>query len=872
MKKIVTFLSVFTVALSFAQVTEQAVLKEVKSRNINSRADALKALQSNGISENEARQMARQQGLDYDSFLNSYFPNQLDSKTSTLVDPDTSVLVQEAKVTTIEQPAALSVDTVAIQKSDSTYFGYNIFDSNPFLEKEYLLGNIDEEYLIAPGDKLRIIVFGINSLELEATVDRNGNINIPNYGIFFAAGNTFKTLKSRLQTFLGKYFSGLLSRPQQTFLDVSLTQLRPTKVVVMGQVNAPGPHILTTQANPLAALYASGGVTTAGSLRAIKVYRNNKQIHTIDLYDYITTGKLSNDIKLTNNDVVFIPPRLSSVSLSGAVKTPGIYELNDNEGLEDLIKFSGGLPPTAVTNKVNISTITSSENSEFNRALTTINYDKLVASKTPVTLQDGDQVTFFSILDVVENKVTISGNVYQPGDYALSQYPTLKELIVQAARGIKEDTYMAKVDIRGIILPEGKEVFASYNLSEVISGIQNVALKDRDQVRVYNQVEVTGAQNITISGFGIDGTKEFPFFENQSVYDLIFVNAQFENPQFEAEVLSRIDLKSFNVSTGMFGLQRFNIEDIQTLKSVFLKPSDQVLLYSSSTLERRTKVVTVGGFVKTPSTIALQDEMYIEDALLAVGGFDDYADKKIVYVNREEIDPITPEVSKFFTIDIDTDYLTGKKERPDHGFVLQDRDVVSVRKQLGMEPLKVVSLVGEVNYPRSVINIYERTSFKQLIEAVGGLKKDANLKASKITRNGQILSVDLSTMKQDDLIFEDGDEVKIAKNIGEVQVSGAVENESLFIWEEGKRAKYYIRNSGGRIAKEASNSYVIFPNGKSKAIGFLKNPKILPDSRILINRKEKKERKNDGTGLQNAVNVVTVLVSLLTSVILATKL
>ena len=132
-------------------------------------------------------------------------------------------------------------------------------------------------------------MFGINSLELEATVDRNGNINIPNYGIFFAAGNTFKTLKSRLQTFLGKYFSGLLARPQQTFLDVSLTQLSPTKVVVMGQVNAPGPHILTTQANPLAALYSSGGVATAGSLRSIKVYRNNKLIHTIDLYDYITT-------------------------------------------------------------------------------------------------------------------------------------------------------------------------------------------------------------------------------------------------------------------------------------------------------------------------------------------------------------------------------------------------------------------------------------------------------------------------------------------------------------------------------------------------------------------------------------------------------
>ncbi len=227
-------------------------------------------------------------------------------------------------------------------------------------------------------------------------------------------------------------------------MDVSLTQLRPTKVVVMGQVSAPGPHILTTQANPLAALYASGGVTTAGSLRAIKVYRNNKLIHTIDLYDYITSGKLSNDIKLTNNDVVFVPPRLSSVSLSGAVKTPGIYELKLNEGLNEIINFSGGLPPTALTNKVNITTINNSEESNFDISLKTINYEQAVKSNSQITLKDGDKVNFFSILDIIENEVSIYGNVYNPGTYALDQYPTLRDLILEAARGVKPDTYLEK--------------------------------------------------------------------------------------------------------------------------------------------------------------------------------------------------------------------------------------------------------------------------------------------------------------------------------------------------------------------------------------------------------------------------------------------
>ena len=130
----------------------------------------------------------------------------------------------------------------------------------------YILGNIDEGYLIAPGDKIRIITYGDNSFEQNVTVDRNGNINIKGYGLFFASGSTFKTLKSRLKIFLGKYLSGLVSSPQKTFMDVALTELKPTKVIVLGQVKSPGPHILTSSGSALSALYAAGGVKYTGDI------------------------------------------------------------------------------------------------------------------------------------------------------------------------------------------------------------------------------------------------------------------------------------------------------------------------------------------------------------------------------------------------------------------------------------------------------------------------------------------------------------------------------------------------------------------------------------------------------------------------------
>ena len=709
---------------------------------------------------------------------------------------------------------------------------------------------------------------------MEATVDRNGNINIPNYGLFFAAGNTFKTLKSRLQNYLGKYFSGLISNPQSTFLDVSLTQLRPTKVIVMGQVGAPGPQLLTTQANPLAALYAAGGVTIEGSLRTIKIYRNNQLIHTLDLYDYITTGKLSKDISLTNNDVVFVPPRISSMALTGSVKNQGIYELKPNEGLKDLIHYSGGLPATAIKNKVNIKRIKLQSDSEFNRELITINYEQALSQNKMVPLNDLDVIKFFSILDIVENIVSIQGNVYQPGEYALSQYPTLKALITDAAKGIQLYTYLKKVDVIGRILPEEEIGLTSYNLSDILSGKVNVLLKENDMVTIYSEAQIEGAQEITISGYGVrGGTKNYPWLENQSLYDLIFSNTEFENPDFTTNVLSsRLDLMRLNKATGLYKTQSYNLTNLEQLKKTMLDPYDKVILFNQGVNQRINKRVSVGGFVKNPAEFSLQEQMYVEDALLLAGGFNELADKDMVYLNREDLDPLTENISTLYTVEIDKDYLLGKTDKPSNGFILMDRDIISVRKQLGIEPPTVINLKGELNYPRSFISEFEQINYEDLILAGGGLTQNALLEASTVIRDGRLLAVDLSTVNKNQQLFESGDVVTFAKNRGEVSVSGAIEQENYFIWEADKKAKYYIKNSGGKIRGEADESYVSLPNGKTKKINFFNNPRVLPNSEIVVTRKVEKERVKREDGLSRVLSVATVLVTLLTSVVLVQSL
>ena len=867
------FFLLLAICFSYAQSpTENAVLKEAERRNIVTVDQALKTLKENGISESQARILAREKGISFDEFLNTNFKQASSvGKSATSNDPDSTVLISNNEAVDKE---STPIKVESPKKSNPSYFGYSIFDRNPFLEKEYLLGNIDEGYLVSPGDKLRLIVFGNNSLELEAVVDRNGNINIPNYGIFFAAGNSFKTLKERLKIFLGKYFSGLLTSPQNTFLDVSLTQLTPTKVVVVGQVNTPGPHILTTQANPLAALYAAGGVKTSGSLREVRVYRQNKLIKVIDLYDYIISGNLPTDIKLTNNDLLFVPPRVSSILLKGEVKKGAYYELKSGESLSDLIRFSGGLPVSAALDRVNILRIDPANDvlDNSDKKLLTVDYNSIKNSGEKWELFDGDQIEFLSLIDRVANNVSIQGNVYNPGTYSIEKYKDLKSLIVEAARGVKEDTYFDKVDVKGIKLPNGEQTFATYNLTDILSGSIQVNLNERDQVIVYSQQKVMGTPLVYISGYGIENTSPKTWRENLSLYDLIFENTSIESLPFRKNLFNlRVDLKSYDYTTRNYTTTPYNLTDLSALQEITLKPFDRVVLFNKNVIEKNDLSVSVSGYVNSPGSFELEKDMYVEDAILMAGGFSDLADQSVVYVNREELDPTTDISSVKFTVSVDKQYIMGQKDKPSEGFVLGSNDIVTVRKDLAFDTQQSIIVSGEVNYPRTVVAESKNVSLNYLIDEVGGLTDYALLKSSYVIRQGKTLSMNLNGLNKNKPVFQNGDQLIIVKNFGSVTTEGAVENPSVFNWVKGKRAKYFISNSGGKLNKIGGKAFVVLNNGNTKKVGFLRNPRVYPGSKVIVNYKTKKERK-EGEFLNTTTTILGAVTGALTTILLIDRL
>ena len=816
--------------------------------------------------------MAQLRGIDFESFLDNYLKNNKAGSKAAKATVSNDV-VTELKVVPLDTVQMVTPKEVVEPKEVEDYFGYDIFVNNPFGEKDYLLGNIDEGYILAPGDELRITVFGDNNLEFVSKIDLNGNISFPNLGVFFAAGNSFATIKNRLKVFLGKYYSGLLSSPNRTFLDVSLTQIRPVKVSVLGNVTTPGPHLVNGMATVLNALYASGGISTSGTLRDVKVYRNNKLIKTIDLYDYITQGNIDQDIRLANNDVLFVGPRISSVTLQGEVKKAAIYEIKDGETLEDLFKYSGGLSAVASTNAVNVSRIKpfKDRNQElvFDRFLTTVNYSN--QNSKGFVLTDGDVVTVQEILTKQKNKVFIEGNVNAPGSYALDIYKDLKTLINTGAKGVSINTYFQKLDINSED-SQGNLSFKTYNLSSVLNDKVTVALQENDRIKIYSLEEVRGEQTVTISGF-VSEPKTVFWSENLSIFDLIFQSVSYDELEFQSKVLtSRLDLKRFDEQTGLYNLSQYSIDKLEDLKTTYLMPKDEVVLYTKSVSEDIAPTFRVLGRVTDPGEYSLAESMYVEDAILMAGGFLEDAEKTYVNINRLDRDIETGSYSKLETYQVDMDYLLGITKTPSNPFILQNKDIVTVFAPIRAFEQPVISVRGEVKYPQNIVLDNDQVSMKKIIDLAGGFTTNSNIKSSYIVRDSLKLFVDIDkSLNNQSTFLIDEDILVIGSNLDPIKTSGGLVNPTIFSWDKGKKAKYYIKKSGG-TKKRIESMVVLQANGKSEKIGLFQNPTVYPGAQIIIT--EKPEKIDDGKSkfLDDFVRIFGVVTGALTTIILTKNL
>jgi len=297
-------------------------------------------------------------------------------------------------------------------------FGQSLFDQPPSTFAPMDFVEVPSDYVIGPGDGLQIRVWGQLAGDLRVTVDRAGQIYIPQVGQISVAGIHYGELEEHLKSEISKVFKNFS-------LTVNIGRIRSIQVLVVGNARYPGTYTISSLSTLVNAIFASGGPTPQGSLRHIQVRRDGTTITDFDFYDLLVKGDKSKDVRLQPGDVLYIPHVGALVAISGSVNTPAIYEMKDSSTLNDLIEVAGDLSTVADTSKVTIDRFVD------HQARKTLEFPYDEQSRA-LPLKDGDIVRVFSIVPRFEDTITLRGNVANPGRYPWKAGMRIRDLIPNA--------------------------------------------------------------------------------------------------------------------------------------------------------------------------------------------------------------------------------------------------------------------------------------------------------------------------------------------------------------------------------------------------------------------------------------------------------
>ena len=328
------------------------------------------------------------------------------------------------------------------------------------------------DYVLGPKDNVKIILYGNKNAKYNLRVTRDGEIFFPGIGPISIAGLTFLDFKETIHQIVTSQMIG-------TKVSVTLGSLRSIDIFVLGEAYQPGMYTISALSTLTNAIFKSGGVNVTGSLRNIQLKRKGKTITTFDFYDLLLKGDTSNDTRLMQGDAVFIPPITKTVGISGEVGRPGIYELEEKETLEDLIKYAGRLKPKADIFSAYLHRVDPTVNG-FNLIPVDLNNSSLSSFE----LNDGDVLSIHSVVDNLKNAVLLAGHAQQPGFFPWSQGMRIGDLIRSS------DDLLSMTDLNYVLIKrEGKlnqnYDFLQIDLKEVFkndASESNVILFERDEI------------------------------------------------------------------------------------------------------------------------------------------------------------------------------------------------------------------------------------------------------------------------------------------------------------------------------------------------------------------------------------------------------
>ncbi|BFK02566.1 SLBB domain-containing protein [Parabacteroides goldsteinii] len=696
-----------------------------------------------------------------------------------------------------------------------TVFGREIFSNKNLSFEPDLNIPTPKNYILSAGDELLINVWGDSELNLKLKVSPEGTILIPNLGPVSVSGLTIETAENRIRQELGRIMSTLSGNTDgaNTFVSVSLSQIRSIKVNIVGEVVAPGTYTLPSFATLFNALYAAGGVNEIGSLRGIKVYRNSKEVAKLDVYDYLLNGKYNTNIRLEENDMVIVSPYDQLAVVRGKVKRNRIFEMKKGETLQQLLNMAGGFTGDAYKKDVRIK-----RKADSRYQIATVTEDKYPT----FAMMDGDSLLVDSVIPFYENRLIVTGAVWRPGEYELNgTVHTVKGLINQAA-GLKGDEFTGRAQITRLN-PDFTTTVIAVDIRGILNGTSpDIELKPEDILNIPSLFDLREPYTIKVSGAVNYVDTVLPYRNNLTVEDAIMMAGGLKESAatVNVEVARRIkDTKTYENTNRTAEVFNFALNDNLGLISTDGKKSDRVF-----TLEPFDEV-----YVRfSPG--------YQEQQVVKIGGEITFSGD---YVLAEKNSRLSDIIAKAGGITPDA-YVKG----------------ASLKRQLTEDEMRRLETLLQLSS-----NKQSRDSVALSLENIKDYSVGIDLEKA-LANPGSA----------HDVVLRDGDALYIPQLQSTVKINGAVTYPNSVTYTKGMSVGDCLSQAGGYNDIARKYPIVIYMNGKVATtkkcfIFFKRYPKVEPGCEIVVPTKTQRDRKTSLAEVLSIASSTTSMAAMVTSII-----
>lgn len=695
------------------------------------------------------------------------------------------------------------------QKLEDIVFGREIFSEKNLTFEPVLNIPTPVNYRLSAGDEVLIHVWGDSELNLKLTISPDGTIIIPDIGPVALSGLTIETAEQRIRQELGRIMATIDGREPNTFVSVSLGQIRSIKVNIVGEAVVPGTYTLTSLATLFNALYAAGGVNNIGSLRSIKVYRNSKEIANLDVYNYLLHGEYNTNIRLEDNDMIIIGPYEQLVIAKGKIKRNRIFELKKGETLSQLLDMAGGFTGDAYTKDVTVK-----RKSGTRYQIATVTEEQFPT----FTFHDGDSLLVDSVIPFYENRITISGAIWRPGEYELSpSVHTVKQLIQQAA-GLKGDEFIGRAQITRLN-PDFTHSVIAINIQDILNGTSpDIELQNEDQLYIPSLFDLREPYTIKVGGAVNQTDTVLPYRKNMTIEDAIVLAGGLQEAAatVNVEVARRIKNPQSSQNTEQIAkVFKFTLKDgLETSSgdTLFtLAPFDEIYVRFSPGYQKQ-QVVKVNGEVMFAGSYALPHKnTRLSDLIKESGG-------------------ITPGA-----------YVKG----------------ASLKRKLSDDEIRQVETLLQL----SNANKQSKDSIALSIADIHDYPVGINLEKA--------LSHPGCT---EDLVLQDGDILYIPQLQSTVKISGAVTYPNSITYNKGMSVRDCLSQAGGYNDLSRKYPIVIYMNGqvattRKTGIFFKRYPKVEPGCEIIVPSKSQRDRGASLSEIMSISSSATSMAAMVTSII-----